>query len=1031
MTLESVVNELLLRWEERPALTPEDLCREYAGRADHAALLEAVRRGIRELQAVARFLTPPPKEGDPVQSTRLAGAGTAGAPPAPGRPGAVPPPAEADTAAGPRYRQLARHAQGGLGEVWRALDEELHREVALKRIRGEYRSDAESRRSFLREAEITAKLEHPGVVPVHGLVHDADGQPYYAMRFIQGTTLQAAVEQFHAADRQPHREPGERSLALRELLGRFIAVCNTVAYAHSRGVLHRDLKPANIMLGPYGETLVVDWGLAKPFARDEAERAGGEDTLVPRTDGAAETQPGQVKGTPAYMSPEQAAGRWDAVGPASDIYGLGAILYALLTGRPPVKGPDVFAMLEQVKRGEVVPPRQVKPGVPKALEAVCRKAMAREPAERYARALDLAADVEHWLADEPVSAYREPWPARLARRARRHRTLVFSAGAALVVLAVSLGVLAAVLTKHNHDLEAANARERQARDDERLAKDQARGNFRLARQAVKDSCVQISLDPRLKQADLNALRKQLLETAARFHEKFKEQEGDDPDVRAERAGAYFELGFIAQLIGSQEEAIGHYQQALAIWTALVTSYPDKREYRGALADCYNSAAAMYAATGRPKETEDAYLKSLALYQELVDADPGENGPQAHLAQVQGNLALWYVGRQRFKEAEDLYGKALIIHQRLVNASPGKPEPLAALANRRHKLGYLYSVTNQHAQAGEAYRQALTVRQELSREHPDDLQYLEELGSSHFDLGAWYRADGKPQQAEEAYKQAVEAFRRLADTRPSVADYQKTLAVTLGNLGLLYQANRQTQQALDAYRQALEIQERLAKLYPTTVRYAVYLGGSYHNMGLRLTQNDDPKAALPWFDKAQATLEDVRRRDPGDVEARQFLRNTHWNRAYALLWLDRPADALKDWDRALELEGDGADRAFLRMSRALTQTRLGQYEQAVSLAEELVGPPATANHTVYSAACLFSRASVEVGRDAKRAAGERQALAEQYAARAVALLRRNQAQGYFKEPALVADLKRNTDLAPLRSREDFRKLLLELPQQTKP
>jgi serine/threonine-protein kinase len=1027
MALESVVNELLLRWEERPALTPEELCREYAGHAEQAALVEAVRRGIRELQAIAGFLTPSPEEGDPAQTPRQASTPTAALPQGSGQPSTVPPPAEAAPMAEPRYRQLSRHAQGGLGEVWKAQDEELHREVALKRIRGNFRRDAESRRSFLREAEITAQLEHPGVVPVYGLVQDAEGEPCYAMRFIQGTTLQDAIRQFHAADPQPGREPGGRSLTLRELLNRLIAVCNTIAYAHSRGVLHRDLKPANVMLGSYGETLVVDWGLAKLFARDEAERASGEDTLIPHSDGGAGTQPGQVKGTPAYMSPEQAAGRWDEVGPASDIYSLGAMLYALLTGQPPARGPDAYATLEQVKRGEVAPPRQIKADVPKALEAVCLKAMARKPEERYARALELAADLEHWLADEPVSAYPEPWPARLARRARRHRTLVFSAGAALIVLVVSLGVLAAVLTKHNHDLQVANAREREARDQERDAKTQARNNFHLARQAVKDYCLLISLDPRLKQADLTVLRKQLLETAARFHEKFKEQEGDDPEVRAERAHAHFELGYITQQTGSKEEAIGHYRQAVALLTGLVASHPDNREYRHYLAANYNGAASMYAATGRPKETEDAYLRSLALYQELVDTDRSNDELQAGLAMVQGNLAMWYQGQLRFKEAEDLYGKALIIHQRLVEASPGKAEPLRALADRRDKLGYLYALTKRPAQAGEAYQQALTIRQGLSRDHPDKLEYLDDLGSSYFNLGLWYRFDGQFRQAEDAYKQAVDLFRRLADARPSVPRYQQSLASALADLGLLYQANRQTQQALDAYRQALEIQERLAKLYPAEVSYAELLGGGYCNMGLRLHQNGDANAALPWFDKAQATLEEVRRRDASNVGARTFLRNTHWNRANALLKLSRPADALKDWDRALELEGNGEDRTYLRMCRALALAHLGQYEEAVSIAEGLVGPPETGTHTVYVAAAIFSLASAAVSRDAKRAADERQKLAEQHAARAVALLRRNQAQGYFKKQANIAFLKEDASMDSLRAREDFQRLLHELQE----
>jgi serine/threonine-protein kinase len=1020
MALESVVNDLLLRWEEQPSLTPEELCREYAGHAELPALLEAVRQGIRELQAVAGFVAPSLAEADPAQSTRLDSLRAAVPSQRPGPPSPVP-------ATETRYRQLSKHAQGGLGEVWKAEDEELHREVALKRIREKYRPDADSRRSFLREAEITAKLEHPGVVPVYGLVRDAEGQPCYAMRFIEGTTLQDAIRQFHAADEQPRRDPGERSLALRELLNRFVAVCNTIAYAHSRGVLHRDLKPANVMLGPYGETLVVDWGLAKPFARDEAERASGEATLVTSTDGGADTRPGQVKGTPAYMSPEQAAGGGEVVGPASDIYGLGAILYALLTGRPPVRGPDVPAMLEQVKRGEIAPPRQVKPSVPTALEAICRKAMARKPEQRYARALDLAADVGNWLADEPVAAYREPWPARLARRARRHRTLVFSAGAALAVLALSFGVLAAVLTKHNHDLEAANARERDARDHEREAKDQARANFRLARQAVKDYCVQVSLDPRLKQADLTGLRKQLLETAARFHEKFKELGGDDPEVQAERAQAYFELAFIAGQIGSTEEAERNYQQSLALLRALVEAHPGNRDYQRGLAGCYNDMADCLLSLGRSKDGEEAYRKALAIEQELARAEPGNDKQQHHLAMFQGNLALFYEQSDRFQEAEGLYGEALRTLEMLVNAHPGEAEYLRDLADQRHKLAYLYSETDRHAQAGEGFHQALAIRQQLDRDHPRDPQYREDLGFSYFNLGTWYRDDGKPRQAEESFQKARTIWQELADAHPSVPRYQEYLTHVLQRLASLYVSENKPEQAAEAYRQATEILEKLVKLDPANVGYAVNLGGSYCNMGFGRTEGGDPNGALPWFDKALATLVNVRRRDPSNYAARIFLRNTHRSRAEALLRLKRPADALKDWDRALELDLNDKDRALTRTDRSLTLAYLGKYDEAVSVMEELLGRPDAGTGTVYRAARIFSLASASVSQDAKRAAAERQNLAEQYATRAVALLRRNQAQGYFKKPANVADLKRNTDLDPLRSREDFQKVLRELKE----
>jgi serine/threonine-protein kinase len=240
------------------------------------------------------------------------------------------------------------------------------------------------------------------------------------MRFVKGDNLKEAIRRFHEAEK-PGRDPGERSLALRDLLRRFVDVCNAVAYAHSRGVLHRDLKPGNIMLGKYGETLIVDWGLAKSIGRSDGTRTTEESTWQPSSgsDWAA-TVMGTVIGTPAYMSPEQAAGWLDLLGPASDIYSLGATLYALLTGTAPFDESDKVELLQQVQRGAWLTPRQVKANTPAALDAICRKAMAPKPQDRYVTALALAADVEHWLADEPVTAYREPWTVRSGRWLRRH-----------------------------------------------------------------------------------------------------------------------------------------------------------------------------------------------------------------------------------------------------------------------------------------------------------------------------------------------------------------------------------------------------------------------------------------------------------------------------------------------------------------------------------------------------------------------------------------------------------------------------------
>ena len=309
------------------------------------------------------------------------------------------------TSDGQRFRLLRPHARGGLGEVFVALDAELHREVALKQILEKHADDPVSRQRFVVEAEITGGLEHPGVVPVYGLGTYGGGRPYYAMRFIKGDSLKEAIEHFHGDDTLKN-DPGRRSLELRKLLRRFLDVCNAIDYAHSRGVIHRDFKPANIILGKHGETLVVDWGLAKVVGR--ADPSVGEQTIAPSSSGSSETLPGSALGTPAYMSPEQAGGELDRLGPRSDVYSLGATLYCLLTGKPPFEGDDIGEILRRVQAGDVRAPREVDPALDQALEAVCLKAMATKPADRYAACRALAEDIERWMADEPVSAWREP-----------------------------------------------------------------------------------------------------------------------------------------------------------------------------------------------------------------------------------------------------------------------------------------------------------------------------------------------------------------------------------------------------------------------------------------------------------------------------------------------------------------------------------------------------------------------------------------------------------------------------------------------
>jgi PAS domain S-box-containing protein len=292
-----------------------------------------------------------------------------------------------------RYARLRLHATGGIGRVWLAHDGDLGRDVALKELRPERAEQAALWTRFLQEARITGQLEHPGVVPVYELARRRDDQqPFYTMRFVKGRTLSEAARVFH-----DKRLAGQAdALDLPVLLNAFVTVCNTVAYAHSRGVIHRDLKGQNVVLGDFGEVVVLDWGLAKRLSQPDGAPAAAPTSEDPGAADSGQTVQGQALGTPAYMAPEQAAGRLDLIDRRTDVYGLGAVLYEVLTGQPPFAGPDTLTVLRKVQEDEPAPPHQVWPDVPPALGALCLRALAKDPAERPAAAAELAQEVQGW-----------------------------------------------------------------------------------------------------------------------------------------------------------------------------------------------------------------------------------------------------------------------------------------------------------------------------------------------------------------------------------------------------------------------------------------------------------------------------------------------------------------------------------------------------------------------------------------------------------------------------------------------------------
>jgi serine/threonine-protein kinase len=298
--------------------------------------------------------------------------------------------AAVDADAETRYGFTRIHAAGGIGRIWLARDRHLDRDVAIKELLPENVGHAKTVARFLREARLTGQLEHPGIVPVYEL-STRGGMHFYAMRFVRGRTLSAAAESYHKKRIDGQDDP----LEFIALLTAFAAVGHAVAYAHSRGVLHRDLKGDNVILGDFGEVIVLDWGLAKVIGQPDEPETESIPSLQNMTD-AGLTLQGEVIGTPAYMAPEQAEGRLHEIDQRTDIFGLGAILYEILSGQPPFVGPNTLEVLKRAVRGNPVPPRVLWPEVPAGLEAICLKAMASDPRERYSSASDLAQEVQRW-----------------------------------------------------------------------------------------------------------------------------------------------------------------------------------------------------------------------------------------------------------------------------------------------------------------------------------------------------------------------------------------------------------------------------------------------------------------------------------------------------------------------------------------------------------------------------------------------------------------------------------------------------------
>ncbi len=664
-----------------------------------------------------------------------------------------------------RFRVLRPHARGGLGEVFVAEDDELHRTVALKQIKDAHADDADSRNRFVVEAEITGALEHPGIVPVYGLGHYADGRPYYAMRFIRGDSLSEAIDAYHKARKA--RMPGGDPLALRGLLGRMIDVCEAIEYAHCRGILHRDLKPGNIMVGRFGETLVVDWGLARLMEVTEPEHTLAEGVLRPvSSQGTQHTMVGAAVGTPQYMSPEQAAGKLELLGPRSDVYSLGATLFCLLAGEAPVAGEDAATVMHRVQRGELKELATLNNQLDRPLMAICYKALSLDPGARYERAEDLARDLQRWLADEPVEAFPETWLSKAGRWSRRHRGLMATIAVAglllLSVLSVSLWLVSS------------------ARQREKLALNRATDSFRAARAAVDRYFTQVSESTLLNQPGVQPVRRQLLEDALQYYESFRQHHQDDRELLVDMARATFNVGRIQDELGNLTVAAQSYSDATAQLQQLLAK------------DAANT--------------------------ELIELNGDLLTARGRLAQKQDLLS----------ESRQLHTQALQLRQQLAQADGKNLHYHRKLANSHMNLGVLSLMQSDWVEAEKAIEQAQGIRAPWL-DHPDNYALKRDTAKGYYNLGIVAVQRERPDVAQVDFRKAIDLFQSLLVKDSADLEVRSLLATCFRLLGDLTAGGEETSAALQNYGQAIEILQTLSLRNPEVAEHRQSLAAVQMNL----------------------------------------------------------------------------------------------------------------------------------------------------------------------------------------------------------